>query len=361
VATTNALALDRPTPRVRLRSGPSGLLVGALAALMVFSIAPPPAAMAASDGASCTKDQPCTLRIRTVAPRRSPWGELLDRLSKAIQDESDGRVDIRIYWQSRSEPSAVRQCLAGRIGGIAVSNGALASAVPELEATEMPYLFDDYAQADKALTAATDLLKEILLKRGFVYGIRGENGFRHFASRETIFNTPRDMAGVSMRSQPARHHLDMYQALGATPNPIQVAEVASSLANGIVGGYDNTLLYADLANWSAEIRYVTLSSHIYQGALVAWCKGWFDGLPADIQAILTKPRPQLESVGLQLVRVFNDRRMPEKYKQMGIQMATHTPAQRAVFRDTTAGVERAFRGRTTDDGRQLLDLLKRAR
>ena len=71
------------------------------------------------------------------------------------------------------------------------------------------------------------------------------------------------------------------KALGAKPNPIAVPNVPESLANGVVSGYDNTLLYAFATQWYKEIKYVTMSSHIYQAAAVVWCKKWFDKLPSD--------------------------------------------------------------------------------
>jgi len=166
------------------------------------------------------------------------------------------------------------------------------------------------------------------------------------------------MAGRAMRSQPAKHHLTMYKALGATPNPIQVAEVPSSLGNNTVSGYDNTLLFADLAGWSSEIKYVTLSGHIYQGAVVAWCKPWYDRLPADLQAVLATPRPKLEEIGLSLVRIFNDKKMPEKYAADGIQIKELTAAQKAAFKEATKPVEVELRGETSADGKKLLDLLQ---
>src|SRR5690606_19755163 len=58
----------------------------------------------------CTKEKPCILRVRTVAPAASPWGQLLNKVSADIQAESQGRIDVKIYWTSKSEPAAVTQC-----------------------------------------------------------------------------------------------------------------------------------------------------------------------------------------------------------------------------------------------------------
>jgi C4-dicarboxylate-binding protein DctP len=161
-----------------------------------------------------------------------------------------------------------------------------------------------------------------------------------------------------MRAQPSQIHQDMYTALGATPNPIQVADVPSSLQNGVVKGYDNTLLYGKLANWADGIKYVTLSSHIYQGAVIAWCKPWFDKLPADLKAALMKPDPKLEDTGLKLVRAFNDRLMPEQYKKAGIELKPLAAGDKAALKAALASVETKFRASASASGKKLLDLLK---
>ena len=110
-----------------------------------------------------------------------------------------------------SEKSLVSRCQRGTVDGIAVSTGALGNAVPELYAVELPYLFETHKQAHKALDAATDILRDLMEPKGFIFGSWGENGFRHFASKEKHFSSPGDLKGMKMRSQPAMPHVEMYK------------------------------------------------------------------------------------------------------------------------------------------------------
>lgn len=304
------------------------------------------------------------LRIRTAAPQKSPWGELLTNLTNRIKkDVPPGfKLDIKVHWQTKSEAAAVRSCVDGKSGGIAVSFGALAAAVPELDATEIPFLFDNYAQADKALSKAFDMMSGIMAKKGFIYAVRGENGFRQWASMTTQLTRPEHFKGRAMRSQPSSIHKAMYSALGATPNPLQISDVPTNLEQGKIDGYDNTLLFAKLANWTEKIVFVTISNHIYQGAAVVWCDAWFKTLPPELQAILKKrdaTTASLETTGLQMVRAFNDRLMPAQYKdEMKKKMHTLTSAEREAFKKALSSVESTFRASASADGKALLDLLK---
>lgn len=301
---------------------------------------------------------PIILRLKTVAPKPSPWGELLSNIATRIRKTTDGRVTVKTFWGQKSETSLVRQCQSGKTDGIAVSLGALADAVPELDATELPFLFDDYAAADRAMSRAAPIIAELLAAKGFVYAVRGENGFRHFAAKGGFLATPAAFAGKVMRSQPSDLHRAMWRALGAEPKELQVADVPASLASNVVSGYDNTLLFARLAAWSDAISHVTLSAHVYQGAVVVWCKPWFDALPADLQAIVRKPDPKLEESGLKLVRVFNDKLMPKQYEAQGKLFKALTTEERQAFKAILQPVVDGFTAATTPDGKRLLEALR---
>lgn len=300
---------------------------------------------------------PITLRLKTAAPKASPWGELLSNVATRIRKTTDGRITVKTFWSQKSEVALVRQCQTGKTDGIAVSLGALASVIPELDATELPFLFDSYAAADRGMARATPIISELLQRAGFVYALRGENGFRHFAAKGLFLATPADFVGKVMRSQPSKVHVAMWKALGAEPKELQVADVPTSLASGVIAGYDNTLLFARLAGWTEAITHVTLSSHVYQGAVVVWCKPWFDALPADLQTVVRKPDPKLEESGLKLVRVFNDKLMPKQYEAQGKLFRTLTSDERAVLEAKLAPVNDAFAASATPDGKRLLAAL----
>ncbi len=327
----------------------------ALTAVLAAALLVPAAGASAADGAG----EPVTVRIGTVAPSGTPWSALLVRTKKRLTKESDGRLVTKLYLGGKlgSEDSLVRRCQKGQLAGIAVSNGAMGDAVPEMYASELPYLLSSHASADKALDAAEPLVREILSEKDFIFYMWGENGFRHFASKDKFFTEPGQLRGLKMRSQPAMPHVEMYRALGASASPIAVGEVTSSLANNVVTGYDNTLLYAYATQWHKEVKYVTKSAHIYQAAVVVWCKKWFDTVPADLQRILLKVPDGETKKGRALVRAMNKRLVTE-YGKAGVQVKELSSSQKASFKRATAGVRAKFVAETTDRGRRLLKILE---
>jgi TRAP-type transport system periplasmic protein len=305
-----------------------------------------------------------TARMGTVAPSGTPWSALLSRTKKRLVKAADaqlgkGALKVKLYLGGKlgSEAGLVRRCQKGNLAAIAVSTGALGQAVPELYATELPYLFDSHASADSALEAAKPMIRELLSEKGFTFYMWGENGYRHFASKEKHFSTPGELKGMKMRSQPAMPHVEMYKALGAGAATISVGEVSSSLANGVVSGYDNTLLYAYATQWHNEIKYVTLSSHIYQAAIVVWCSAWLDQQTPELRALLTQVPSGEERKGKAAVRAMN-KVLKKEYAKAGVDVQALSDAQRAAFKEATSGVRGHFLRKTSAKGKALLKVLE---
>ncbi len=161
-------------------------------------------------------------------------------------------------------------------------------------------------------------------------------------------------------AQPAMPHVEMYNALGASASTIPVGEVTSSLANGVVSGYDNTLLYAFATQWHKEVKYITKSAHIYQAAVVVWCKPWFDAQPAAVQALLRDVPAGEEQKGRAAVRAMNQV-LEKQYKAAGVDIKELTSSQKEAFKRATSGVETKFLEGASADGKKLLELLKASR
>jgi TRAP-type C4-dicarboxylate transport system substrate-binding protein len=284
------------------------------------------------------------------------------RLKKRVQRGSEGRIKVKTYLGQTlgGEKSIVRRTQKGTLEMLGVSTGALATAVPELNAYELPYLFDSFKQADKVLDATFDTAKAILANRGFVLYIWSENGFRDFAVKDKFIRKPSDLRGMKMRAQESFVHTEMYKALGAKPNPISVPNVPESLANGVVSGYDNTMLYSFAAQWHKNIKYVTLSHHIYQPAVIAYNKKWFDSMPADLKEILMRDAKKETKNGRRRIRAMNSQ-LKAMFEKDGIQFYKPTSAERAVMKKATQKVYPLFRKRAGASGSRLLDAILNAK
>lgn len=299
------------------------------------------------------------LKIASIAPPSTPWANLVTRIKKTFRKELKDELTIKAYLGGAlgGEKDLVQRCLSGGLGMIGVTTGALATVVPELNVLELPYMWSSEKQVDKALAGPLgEALKAAMEKKGFVVYIWAENGFRHFATRDRFMHDIKDFKGMRMRAQPNYVHTAMYKALGATANPMPAPEVPGALSNKVVDGYDNSLLYAYATQWFASIKFLTLSKHIYQPAIIVFCKKWYDTIPPEMKAKMAAKSEKIEVAGRAMVRRGNQAAL-ENHKSSGVQVQEQKNT--AAFKAKVQGVWKEF-AEKTPDGQRLLDLAKEA-
>ena len=104
--------------------------------------------------------QEYVLEMGTVVPAGSPWALQLKRLKKYVEEETGGRVKVKLRLGGSNERSLARRTQMGSKQGFAGSVGGLSSIVREVNVLEAPYVFDTVEQADKALDDP-EVLKQV--------------------------------------------------------------------------------------------------------------------------------------------------------------------------------------------------------
>ncbi len=293
---------------------------------------------------SAEAQEPATLKIATVAPEGTPWADGLSQLKKQVETDSGGRMKVRTFLGGvlGDENESVQACQRGQIQGVGASTGAIASIVPELAVLELPYLFRTEAEADYVLDKVVlSTLETAFRNKGLVLGFWSENGYRSFGSNWGPIKSPADLKGHKMRSQEHELHLQMYRSFGASPVPIPVTEVLTSLQTGVIDGWDNTPLFAFAAQWTGATKYVSLTRHIYQPAAIAFNKAWFDAQPKDLQAIVMKARTGLAPQMRKEIRALNPI-LIQNLSEMKVQVYTPTATELATFEGPAKAARDAY-------------------
>lgn len=300
------------------------------------------------------------MRLATVAPEGTPWEKQLRRLKRHIEEESGGRIRVQMFMGGSlgGEKALVRRTAQGSIQAFGGSTAAIGTLVRELDVIESPYLFDNAAAADTALDgAAKGLVTQALARRGFVFGLWAENGFRSWFTKDRPIVNPSDLRGLRMRSQESEVHLATYRAFGASPQAIDVTNVLTSLQTGVVDGFDNTPLFAFATSWYQAAHHLNVSEHSYQPGIVVYSKSWYDGLPADLQAVLTTIPDDIVTEGRDQVRRM-DPILIRNLERHGIEVHRPTAEERAAFAKIGRPVQDQVAGRAGASGRALLRALR---
>ncbi len=313
-------------------------------------------------GRSASAGEPeLTIKFATVAPAGTPWERLARNFKKHVDKKTEGRVKLKTYLGGAlgDENKTAEATKSGRIGGWGGSMGALSSIVPELECLELPYLFPDSKKAQKALESVRTQIHDLMWERGFKLLMYAENGYRSMGTSFGI-ESPKDLKGKKIRTQESDVHIETFKAFGASPVPMGITEVLSSLQTGVVDGYDNTELFAFAAALYMATTHWTMTRHIYQpAAIVLSRKGAWEKMPAELQEALAVDSAEItkmEDRGFRMVRALGPQ-LKQNFLDIGIEM--HEPAL-GPFRDAAQGVHASFEKRTTAQGKALLKAIKAA-
>jgi tripartite ATP-independent transporter DctP family solute receptor len=312
-------------------------------------------------GTARAEDAEFTMKVATVAPPGTPWSKQLKKIKKAIKEGSGGRIKVKTYLGGAlgDEIATAEATKRGTIQCFGGSAGALASAVPELAVIELPYLFKNEETADRILdTVIRDDLQKLLSSRGFELVYFTENGYRSIGSTSAI-RTPADLAGKKMRSQESDVHLEAWRSMGASPVPMAVTEVMSSLQTGVVDGFDNTPLFTFAASWYQAITHFTLTKHIYQPGIVVLSKKFYDSLPEDLKPVVMGDPVDLAKKGRRDVRAIEPL-INKNFGDAGIELIDLSASERAAFAAKAESVHKKWRASASSEGKALLDKIKAA-
>jgi TRAP-type C4-dicarboxylate transport system substrate-binding protein len=301
------------------------------------------------------------MKLATVAPADTPWSELLTRYKKQVEEKSGKRIVVKVFLGGvlGDENESVLKCKRGQVQAVGGSTGAMATLVPELNVVEIPFLFRNYAEADwivdNVLTARMDAL---FRSYGFAFGFWSENGFRHLGTKDKPVKSLADLKGKKIRTQESPVHLQTWQAFGAAPVPIPTTEVLTALGTNTVDGFDQALLYTIATGWHKSIKSYTLTSHIYQPALIAFNQKWFDALPADLQKILVEEGRAIQAKGRARIRAIMPE-LTEILKGDGVAVHELSPAESKAFEQAALGVRPWFKKTQGKRAVELLDAVEK--
>ena len=179
---------------------------------------------------------------------------------------------------------------AGSIHGMSTLAGFISAMVPELSLFDLPYLLPGSPAGITAFTAqskAAAKLRELAERKGI--HIIDFNGIGH-QNLLTKFpvNKLADIQGKKIRVIPSPIRIGAYQDWGAVVRPMEFGEVYSALQQGTIDGIENPPDTVYKAKFHEAANYYTITEHTAVVNNVIVSKKWFDGLPKDLQDVVTK-------------------------------------------------------------------------
>src|SRR5262245_13083199 len=234
--------------------------------------------------------QKSTLRIATLAPKNSAWGKLYTMWQRAIDQRTEGKLELQIYYNAvqGNEDSMVSKLKTGQLDAGLFTAIGLAGINKDVLVLGMPGVLDTWPLLDKARDALAPELEQGFTNQGFSLLGWGDVGLVRQFSKGFAVKTPNDMKGkrpLVWRNEPMGPII--YSLIGGVvPIPLGVPEVLPALRAGTVNVISAPALGAEQLQWAPMLDHV--SSQVTTCAIggLVFRKTALDKLPADAREAL---------------------------------------------------------------------------
>ena len=255
-------------------------LLAAATAALVFAI---PGAVRAQ--------QPIIIKFSHVVSPDAPKGKAAIRFKELAEKYTNGRVRVEVYPNS-SLYKDKEELEALQLGSVHILAPSISKFGPlgikEFDVFDLPFLMTDDARARQMY--ASPLMAELNKKleaKGVLSLADWDNGAHVYTCNKPLL-MPTDFKGLKMRIQGSKVLDAVARELGAIPQIMAFSELYQALQTGVVDGEDNVPSNILTQRFYEVQKHLTISNHGRLTYALITNKKFWDGLPEDVRAPLTR-------------------------------------------------------------------------
>ena len=231
-------------------------------------------------------------KLANNAPASHPLTVRAMEAAERIRMQTNGAVDIQLFPNNQlgGDTDVLSQLRSGAVEMFQLSGLILSILVPTSSINGIGFAFKDYGQVWSAMDGDLGAYIRGSIDKAGIYTFDKiwDNGYRQITSSTHPINTPDDLKGFKIRVPVSPLWTSMFKAFGASPASINLSEVYSALQTKIVEGQENPLSLIQSTKFYEVQKYISTTSHMWDGY---WClankRTWLT-LPADLREIVAK-------------------------------------------------------------------------
>ncbi len=249
-------------------------------------------AMALAPFAADPAEAQIRLRYAHVGVANAPQTLYADEVARLVKERTQGRVEIQVF--ANSQLGGVAEMVDGvRSGAIAMGHhdfASLARILPNTAVFNTPFVYRDAEHSlratDSRSSPALAAINKELVEKGNMRIVGSFfQGARHLTSKEKVL-TPADMRGKKYRGVPVKLWSSMLTGMGAIATPVEVSELATALATGLVVGQENPLPNIFNLKLFEVQKFVMMTAHMQSVLSVFVNERVWQGIPAADRKII---------------------------------------------------------------------------
>ncbi|HHW38648.1 MAG TPA: DctP family TRAP transporter solute-binding subunit [Bacillales bacterium] len=263
--------------------------------------------------------QELTIKIAHVVAENTPKHQGALKMKEVIEAESGGKIKVQIYPNSSlfGDKDEYQNLVANNVQFILPDMMKLVGNDEGFNMESMPFIFEDDAQSIAFWDGEKG--KEIfhrLEKDGVLGLVMWPNGGKHITNNVRPIKSPKDLAGLKLRTQGGQLLESMYEELGAGSATIPFGELYTALQQGTVDGQENTLSNIQSKKFDEVQKYMTIMNHTRVDYVLLTNTKFWNGLNNETKAIVQKGIDEGTEVAREFAIKLNDQAL-EKIKENG--------------------------------------------
>jgi tripartite ATP-independent transporter DctP family solute receptor len=232
------------------------------------------------------------LRYAHVGVADAPQTRYADEVARLVKERTNGRVEIQVF--PNSQLGGVGEMVDGvKSGAISMGHhdfGSLGKLVSTTAVFNTPFMYRDAAHAMRATdprqSPALQKINLELIEKGNMRIVASLfQGTRELTSKEKVLS-PKDMQGKKYRGVPIKLWSSMITGMGAVATPVEVSELATALATGLVVGQENPLPNIFTLKLYEVQKYVMMTNHMQSVLAVFINEKAYQSIPAADRKIM---------------------------------------------------------------------------
>ena len=264
----------------------------------------------------------------------------MTEFGKEIEKASNGRIDVRIFWDAQlgKIEKALNLVRGGQVEAAVPADGALAPYAPDVQILGIPYLFIDRKVAYEVLDGkAGQMLAERMAKTAQLRPLAWfENGgYRNFTANRPLTKVE-DMKGLKIRTMTNPVHMQIVKSLGASPTPIAWGDLYTALQTGVVDGEENSLPTFCTAHLEEVQKHIILDGHVYSITGLTVSEKWFQSLPEDLRQVVVTAAEHARTMNREL-SIKNEAEALKYLESKGVSVVDIPKEEKARFQSLTQG------------------------
>jgi len=193
-----------------------------------------------------------------------PVSQGVDKFADLVDEKSNGKIEIKTYHDGLlgDDREVIESAQKGSIALASSSTPNMTSFTNYFNAWDLPYIFEDKEEVYEAVDGEPgDIIRDEMEKSGFKVIFFPDYGFRQIVSNDQPIEKPEDLKGMKIRTTNSIIEQGDFEALNASPTPVDWSEVYTALQQGTVEGEGNSysLLWdskhQEVLNYVAEVDY----------------------------------------------------------------------------------------------------------